>query len=121
MKRLQDQSSAQQHHKQICASANRIERELLDLVSQVDEIQRFYRQLHRDFKDSQNQSTIRSAENELIRLNRKISSLQVVLKHLSNVRFPEVKSENFSNQQFNKIDKNVRTSILELRPEDGAE
>jgi len=120
MKRLSNQTSAKNHHKQVCENASRIERDLHELTAKVSDIQKFYRDQYAD--NFQDQSLIRSAENELIRLNRKISSLQVVLKHLANVRFPELKMENSSNQSSNKIDKNVRNKILQLKPEeDGVE
>jgi hypothetical protein len=121
MKRLNDQVSAQKEHKQLCEQALRIERDLRDLTNRVAQIQRFYRDQYYEADNYQEQSRVRSAENELIRLTRKISSLQTVLNHLSAVRFTEVSIKSGSNQSSNKIDKNVRASTLVLKPEGEAE
>lgn len=121
MKRLQTKEAAQKEYAQIRDQAARIERELLDLTGRIAQIQRFYREQASEAKGYEEQRQVRSAENELIRLTRKLSSIQPVLRHLSSVRFIESSAEKdriSSNQSVNKRDKNVRASILTLKPED---
>lgn len=115
MRRIQNVESAQKEHSEIRNQAARIERELADLTTKIASIQRFYREIDARGYDEQRQ--VRSAENELIRLTRKISSIQPVLRHLSSVRFIEASAEK-QEISVNKIDKNVRASILQLKSEE---
>lgn len=119
MKRIQSVEGAQREHLEIRNQAARIERELADLTTKIASIQRFYREQASEARGYDEQRQVRSAENELIRLTRKISSIQPVLRHLSSVRFIESSAEiEESNQSVNKIDKNVRPSILQLKSEE---
>jgi hypothetical protein len=124
MKRIQTKEAAQKEHNEIREKASFIERQLTDLTAKISQIQRFYREQASYAEGYDEQRQVRSAENELIRLTRKLSSIQPVLRHLSSVRFIESSAETekiSSNQSVNKIDKNVRASILKLKPEDEAE
>jgi hypothetical protein len=120
VRRLQA-SDASKEHKLIKDQAQRLERELHDLTARIAQMQRFYRERYSETKEYDSQRQIRSAENELIRITRKLSSFQPVLKHLSDVRFIEISAETPRKESVNIIDKNVRASVLELRSEEEPE
>lgn len=121
MKRIQSKEAAFKEHKQIKDQALRIERELNDLTHKISQIQRFYRDQYNSTNQYDSQRQVRSAENELIRITRKLASFQPVLKHLSSVQFIEISAETPRKESANMIDKNVRASVLELRPEEESE
>lgn len=120
MRRL-DKEAAAKEHKNLKEQALRIERELFELTTRMAQVQRFYRDQFSSADGYDAQRQVRSAENELIRITRKLASFQPVLKHLSSVRFIEISAETPRKESANMIDKNVRTSVLGLRPEEESE
>lgn len=121
MKRLQNKEAAAREHRSITEQASRIERELHELAMRISQVQRFYRDQSLEVTGYNAQRQARSAENELIRITRKLSSFPPVLKHLSSIRFIEISAESSRNESANIIDKNVRASVLELRTEEESE
>ena len=120
MRKLNKEAAAREH-KTLKEQAQRMERELFELTSRMAQVQRFYRDQFSEASGYDAQRQVRSAENELIRITRKLASFQPILKHLSSVRFIEISAETARKESANMIDKNVRASVLELRPEEESE
>jgi len=80
--------------------------ELNQLTEKISQVQRFYRDSSLDTKHYDEQREVRSAENELIRITRKLASIKPVLKHLSNVRLVETKEKYKAPSSFKSASKN---------------
>jgi len=119
--KIKNEDEARKVLSKVNEKSRQILAEFYELQKQLSDLERFFRADSENYKNYANVNSIKIAGNEVARISRKIPSVGLVLKHLSNITYPLIFTEESfvypKKESSNKINKNVVIPKINLEDE----